>query len=229
MTGLIDPEFGPIQVQRRRGVAGIRIQVQGTGQLRATVPPLTPLWAVRGLIELRRGAVRRLWATHRPTKPYQDGDTIGHQHYLVRRVGPGVSVHRQGHQIIVTAPTDLAITDPRLQVQISQVVATALRQEARAYLPKRLARLAAQHRLQYQRLRLSHAKSRWGSYSSRGTVSLNIALMTLPLELIDYVLCHELAHSQHMDHSPAFWRLVARLDPDYRIHRQALRKHTPYI
>lgn len=64
-------------------------------------------------------------------------------------------------------------------------------------------------------------KSRWGSCSSRGDICLASQLIALPLPLIDYVLCHELSHLRHMDHSPAFYAVFSRLVPDYREKKQA--------
>jgi predicted metal-dependent hydrolase len=59
-------------------------------------------------------------------------------------------------------------------------------------------------------------RTRWGSCSTRGTVSLNCSLVFLAPEVVRYLFVHELAHTQHMNHSPAFWRLVESLEPDYR-------------
>ena len=59
-------------------------------------------------------------------------------------------------------------------------------------------------------------RTRWGSCSTRGTVSLNCSLLFLNLEVVRYLFVHELAHTKYMNHSPNFWRLVERLEPDYR-------------
>ncbi len=59
-------------------------------------------------------------------------------------------------------------------------------------------------------------RTRWGSCSTRGTVSLNCSLVFLRPEVVRYLFVHELAHTKHMNHSANFWRLVERLEPDYR-------------
>ena len=72
-------------------------------------------------------------------------------------------------------------------------------------------------------LRLSTARTQWGSCNARGVLHLNWQLVKLPLPLIDYVVVHELAHLVEMNHSPAFWRVVATVLPDYAESRAQLR------
>ena len=73
-------------------------------------------------------------------------------------------------------------------------------------------------------LHLSNARTRWGSCSRLSGIRLNWRLIHLPTPQIDYVVAHELAHLVEMNHSPRFWAVVARIMPDYEIHRAALRE-----
>ena len=96
-------------------------------------------------------------------------------------------------------------------------------QEARALLAERLALHAARAGCALPPLRLSNARTRWGSLSARGVVSLNWRLIKTPQEAIDYVICHELAHFRQRNHSPAFWLEVEKLFPAWKRVRAALR------
>ena len=72
------------------------------------------------------------------------------------------------------------------------------------------------------RVQIRTQRTRWGSCSEHGNISLNAALLLLPKPLVRYLLVHELCHLRHLDHSSRYWRLVAEYDPDYRDHDAAL-------
>ncbi len=77
----------------------------------------------------------------------------------------------------------------------------------------------------YQRITVREQRTRWGSCSSKGNLNFNWKLMMMPETVIDYVVVHELAHRKHMDHSPAFWREVEKILPDYKDRRYWLREN----
>lgn len=95
-----------------------------------------------------------------------------------------------------------------------------LRDKGRRVMLPRLAQLSRETGLTYRRAQVRGQRTRWGSYSSRRTVSLNFCLLFAPPDLADYLYIHELCHSRHMNHSRAFWQLVARYAPDYK-HQEA--------
>ncbi len=102
-----------------------------------------------------------------------------------------------------------------------------LTKKAKEYLPYRLEYFAKLYGYNYDKCRLSHANTRWGSCSSNKTISLNIGLMKVPEVLRDYVILHELAHLNHMDHSKEFWAEVATHDKNYKIHEKKLKHFSP--
>lgn len=97
-----------------------------------------------------------------------------------------------------------------------------LRGHANACLKPMLQEVSLQLNLSYAACTVRGQKSRWGSCSSRGRISLNEQLLFMPEATVRYLMIHELCHTRHMNHSAAFWRLVASFEPDYRRHEQAL-------
>ena len=102
--------------------------------------------------------------------------------------------------------------------------------KARKHLVPWLRRISQQDKLSFTKATVRGQKTRWGSCSSRGTISVNYKLLFLPHGLVRYVLIHELCHTRHMNHSPAFWAMVERREPDYGQLRAELRgawRHVP--
>lgn len=77
----------------------------------------------------------------------------------------------------------------------------------------------------YTSITIRDQRSRWGSCSSRGTLSFNYRLIFAPLPVLDYVVVHELCHLTHMNHSKDFWNMVECIIPDYKKHKVWLREH----
>jgi predicted metal-dependent hydrolase len=105
----------------------------------------------------------------------------------------------------------------------------ALREQARLELPSRLLELAAQHGLAVSRVSIRNQRARWGSCGRDGHICLNWRLVLMPPAVREYVLIHELMHLRRMDHSPAYWRLVAEVCPGYRAARDWLRRNGPSL
>ena len=115
----------------------------------------------------------------------------------------------------------------------------AMRRQAKAQLPGRLAELAARYGFTYNRVAIKHNATKWGSCSSKGNINLNLNIVRLPKVLQDYVLLHELCHLRHQDHGHAFHLLLehvltdnlmklldqpAEQDPDHKLTMELARK-----
>jgi predicted metal-dependent hydrolase len=101
----------------------------------------------------------------------------------------------------------------------------ALVRRAKQELPPRLMQLAAEHGLAVSRVTIRNQRSRWGSCGRDGHICLNWRLVRMPEWVRDYVMVHELMHLRRLDHSPAYWKLVARAAPEYEAARRWLRVH----
>ena len=102
----------------------------------------------------------------------------------------------------------------------------ALIARAKRELPPRLMELAGQHALTVGRISIRNQRWRWGSCSRNGHICLNWRLVTMPDDVRDYLLIHELMHLKRMDHSPTFWKLVAEACPEYKKARAWLRSQS---
>ena len=94
-----------------------------------------------------------------------------------------------------------------------------------ACIPERAAHFAPLVGVTYGRITIRNQRTRWGSCSSKGNLNFNCLLMLTPLEVIDYVVVHELCHRKEMNHSQRFWNEVARVLPGYAEQEKWLKNH----
>jgi predicted metal-dependent hydrolase len=117
----------------------------------------------------------------------------------------------------------LFVTDAGDAAHIEQMVSNWYRLQAAPLFAERVAHYAPLMGVAPRMLKLSAAKTQWGSCTTRGTVRLNEQLIRLPLRLVDYVVVHELAHLREMNHSAAFWEVVKGTCPNYAKLRRELK------
>ena len=99
------------------------------------------------------------------------------------------------------------------------------RKQARKVITERISHFARNHDFAVRKIRISSARTRWGSCSSKGTLSFTWRLVMAPMEIIDYVVVHELCHLKELNHSKSYWERVAAILPDYKIRRKWLREN----
>lgn len=100
----------------------------------------------------------------------------------------------------------------------------ALAEEALKVIPARVEYFAKVIGVTYGKITIRNQKTRWGSCSSKGNLNFNCLLMLAPLEVLDYVVVHELCHRKQMNHSKAFWLEVEKVLPDYKEARKWLKE-----
>lgn len=103
-------------------------------------------------------------------------------------------------------------------------------QKAKEALPERVAYFAEMIGVSYNRITVKRMRTVWGSCSIRGNLNFNCLIAAIPQEIADYVIIHELCHRKQMNHSRAFWDLVAAYCPDYKVRRKWLKtRGTQYL
>lgn len=142
----------------------------------------------------------------------------------IRYLGKSVRITRCPRASAVhldTRSSPWALRVPQ-SMRVRHAVEAWLKARAHAVFEERMASFEPRVRVRATAWTLSHARTQWGSCNSRGMIRLNWRLVHLPLELVDYVVAHELAHLVELNHGPAFWREVERLLPGHAGAREAL-------
>lgn len=122
-----------------------------------------------------------------------------------------------------------AVRVPDLAADLRPALERHLRQLAAQELPPRVFDLAAAHQLPVRRVSVRNQRSRWGSCSRRGTISLNWRLVQTPASVRDYIVLHELAHLKEMNHSRRFWGEVEGMCPGFREAERWLKQHSTLL
>lgn len=206
---------------KRRSI-GLRIDDRG---LTVSVPlRASEQWLDSVLHDKAGWVVEKLdgWQSRVPlTTLWRDGETIDYLgDLLVLRVLAslfGSPLERRRNELWVF------VDDAGDTASVEQQVCCWYRGEAQRLFARRAAHYAQLLDVAPAAIRLSSARSQWGSCTAGGTVRLNVQLIKLPLRLIDYVVAHELAHLRELNHSAAFWRLVESVCPDYASLRSELK------
>lgn len=222
---------GDITIYKRRGTRSVRLTVAHDGTVKISMPTWLPYKSGLSYAESKRGWLQTQLSRHQPAQ-LLDSQLVGKQHVLRFATGDGDSIRTRllkSGDILVTLPTTMPSSDPAAQAAAQKVAIRALRQEAEELLPPRLRRLATIHDLPFASFGVKRLKGRWGSCDQAKHIVINLFIMQLPWELIDYVLLHELSHTRHLNHSADFWALLESLDTDARTHRKLLRTMRPVI
>ena len=228
-VALLQGQQVPYRLQRSaRRTLGLLIDAQG---LQVRAPLRTPQQAIDALLHDKAAWVLRKLAHVQAQEQqreqgrlqWHDGATLpylGQPLRLALQPGPRATA-QLGHDA-QGAHLQLALPDPATATAIRAATLAWFGRQARHDFSQRLTHFAPLLGVQWRSLRLSSARTRWGSARSDGAIALNWRLLHYAPPVIDYVVVHELAHLRHMNHSAQFWATVAQVLPDYALHRQQL-------
>ena len=216
----------PWNVRVSRRARRLSVRVYPGGRVEVVVPPgASP------------GAVQRFVGSHREWIDQRVADLSVGRHNDVRPTV--IDLPAIGRKFAVEyCPTAAARVSVRIAgegwlavagpLDDDRQVAAALRLWllglAQQELSQALVRVAKAADLQFSRMQIRQQRTRWGSCSAAGTISLNVCLLFQPQDVLHYLLVHELCHTRHMNHSRRFWALVESFEPDFRrLDRELLR------
>ncbi len=230
------PEFTLRVSDRARHV---RLVITERGELLVVVPRRFDRLAIPGIIEAKRAWIERARArveTRRDGSGPADGSgaalpdrvvlpALGEE-WQVEYRPPSAAVGGRRGAVARAAPGGILVVTcaDGDHEDGSRALIEWLRRRARGALLRRLAELSARDGLSFTRAGVRHQRTRWGSCSARGTISLNLRLLFLEPEVVDHILTHELCHTRELNHSKRFWALVRAHDPDWILHRQQARE-----
>ena len=213
-----DPSTGDdIVIRESAKSRRLTVRVHESAQVEVVVPRGTPLRMVEQFVSRHLDwiatRVTRARAKARPADPFPppgiDLVAIGERWQLQWAGGSGRPRLSEAGEGI------LRITGQGSPAVLRAALLRWLARRAVDVLGPWLAEVATEHGFAFSAVQVRLQRTRWGSCSTRGSISLNLALLFQPPDVLRYLLVHELAHTRHMNHSRSFWAVVAACEPDY--------------
>ena len=221
-------------------LSGIRLSVRGTGEIVVTAPPWASEKMIERLLDEKKDWLQK--SLTKVTKRQKNRPTtveiLGQTYQKVAGYWPemalGVLIKKgEGEEkktaVALNNDSQVIVNNVKLKDQSWNTLAESkltdwLKLTAEKYIRQRVPQLAAKMELTgvYRRIVLKKQSSRWGSCSSEKNLNFNWALIHYSPAVIDYVIIHELAHLQEMNHSARFWAIVKKFDPEYKAHKRVL-------
>ena len=215
---LWDRDEDTTQAWRVRASARARrlgVRVWRDGSVEIVVPPHTSAEAVARFVAQHRSWIERQRQRCVPLPP----EPFPPQRIALAATGESWSCEAGSGRraaVVVAAEGRLLLDAGAEPARLRAALRQWLVARAQAAFAPPLAALAAEMGSAFQRLQIRRQRTRWGSCSTRGTLSLNCCLLFQPPQVVRYLMVHELAHVAHMNHSARFWRHVARFEPRWQ-------------
>ncbi|MCC6710967.1 MAG: M48 family metallopeptidase [Candidatus Pacebacteria bacterium] len=206
----------------------ISLKIDRNGQVIVTAPRLVPEFLIKKFVQQQTD-----WITNNQKKIANKLSFLGqdfidvfgkkYQLKITSSLGPSKVILQKDELII-----ELHNLKPDFKFEPNNppaVLTRFLKNTAQHYITERASILSKKMNLSYRKISFKTQKTRWGSCSSTKNLNFNLRLVHFKPAIIDYVIIHELAHLEQMNHSKKFWDLVEKYQPEYRIHRGWLKRH----
>jgi hypothetical protein len=203
-----------------------RLRLSPHDGLIVVVPEHFDKKSIPGLVESRRAWIEKVQGTfdRRRLSGISDNGAALPSNIALAGIGESWQISYRGDgrervSVHESAGSELHLTGAvHDEVRCRAALEAWLKQRADLQLAPQLQRLASIHGFPVSAVSVRKQRTRWGSCSSKGKISLNLKLIFLPPLLVRYIMLHELCHLRHMNHSRRFWAEVSRFDPDYAAH-----------
>ena len=204
-----DPDFGQIIIRTRITAKNISMRTKMDG-LYITVPPRCFSSKVLAVVDEYRSRLLEKWGKVAPQNLDLNFriETPCFRLHMKQGSFSRFTIRHEEESTTIFCPPHVDFSQKNTQELLRNAIIRALKRNAKNYLPPLLNELASHYGFTYKRVKITGSKSRWGSCSATGSISLSCYLMLLPPHLMDYVLLHELTHTREMNHGPKFWAIL---------------------
>jgi predicted metal-dependent hydrolase len=216
----VEFSFGDVYLQRNLRSGNLRIKIHPEKGILVSMPRLCSEAHALDFVKQKEDWIKKSLAKtsivrNKSTFFNEGSDFSTRKHRLeIKKHARQVLRFEARHGILLVCyPETADVAHPKIQDFIRHAILSTMRFEAKEYLPARTIELAAKIGLKVGEVTVRNNKGRWGSCSGKNSISLNIHLMRLPHELIDYVIYHELAHIKVKSHGKPFWQFMESILP----------------
>ncbi len=223
----VSDRVGTVRVTKKRGMRSIRMRITAKGDLAVSAPSYVTKAAITEFIQTRHEWIIKHLPEQKQT--YYDGMYFGRGLRLYIRDGQARNSSKVTGSVLWVKLAGSYTQSSEQTAYIERKLIAALQTQAERLLLPRLQHLAETSGHSFNQAYVKRLSSRWGSCDSQRNITLNLFLLQLPDQLVDYVIYHELTHTKHMNHSPTFWGHLAQHVPNYAVLRKQIRAYNPHI
>lgn len=231
---LIDNKKVSFSFRRSKRARRLRLQMDNKGKFTIISPWLTSKWTINRFLKSHASWIEKQsrkidrQKKLRPDFKYRDGDVF---YYFGEKVALNVrpsdrkrpTIKIRDDKVQITLHRNVGLADGKKAIK--KTIENFYRKKAEEVVHDRLQFFNEHYGFQYNRVTLRDQKTRWGSCSKLKNLNFNWRLIMAPIEVIDYVIVHELCHLKEMNHSLRYWNLVEETIPDYKKVRKWLREN----
>jgi predicted metal-dependent hydrolase len=207
----------------------IRLSISAAGKIRVGLPNWIPYATGITFVKSKSDWISKQLSQH-SIDSLKEGDLIGKSHRLHFIYEPKIrNTTARVSERAIAITSDMPYDHPEVQARALAAAERALKAEAANLLPQRLEQLAKKYNFSYKDVVVRKLTARWGSCSNKKNITLSYYLVQLPWPFIDYVLLHELTHTEYLHHGKDFWDRFKQVLPNARSMQKEIRGYRPIV